>query len=86
MDLEHARRIAKVAGSGSGVVFIAMAPAPPTIVVGASEDSGVDAGAALKSALDAVGGRGGGSPRYAQGAAPDVALLRGIVDGLATTM
>lgn len=85
-DLAQARRIAKVAGSGSGVVFIAMAPAPPTIVVGASEDSRVDAGAALKSALDAVGGRGGGSPRYAQGAAPDAALLRGIVDRLANAM
>ncbi|MEO5826980.1 MAG: DHHA1 domain-containing protein [Gemmatimonadales bacterium] len=85
-DLEQARRIARVAGSGSGVVFIAMASAPPTIVVGASPDSGIDAGAALKSALDAVGGRGGGSPRYAQGAAPDAALLRGLVDRLSNTM
>lgn len=83
-DIELARRMARMAGSGAGVVFIATAPAPPTIVVGASEDSGVDAGLAVKSALEAVGGRGGGSPRYAQGAAPDPALLRGIVDRLAS--
>ncbi|MBA2291698.1 MAG: hypothetical protein H0W15_04495 [Gemmatimonadales bacterium] len=83
-ELGRARRIAKVAGSGSGVVFIAMAPAPPSIVVGASEDSGMDAGSALKAALDAAGGRGGGSPRYAQGAAPDPALMRAVVDRLAS--
>lgn len=83
-DIELARRMARAAGSGAGVVFIATAPAPPTIVVGASEDSGVDAGLAVKSALEAVGGRGGGSPRYAQGAAPDPALLRTIVDRLAS--
>ena len=39
------------------------------VVVGTSEDSGLAAGEALKGALAAVGGRGGGSPRMAQGAA-----------------
>ena len=40
------------------------------IVVGTSEDSGLVAGAVLKAALSAAGGRGGGSPRMAQGAVP----------------
>jgi alanyl-tRNA synthetase len=38
------------------------------VVVGTSEDSGLEAGAVLKAALGAAGGKGGGSPRMAQGA------------------
>ena len=38
------------------------------MIVGASEDSGLTAGDVLKAALAAAGGRGGGSPRMAQGA------------------
>ncbi|MGH7670939.1 MAG: alanyl-tRNA editing protein [Gemmatimonadaceae bacterium] len=38
------------------------------VLVGTSEDSGLVAGEVLKQALAAAGGRGGGSPRMAQGA------------------
>ncbi|HEX8724184.1 MAG TPA: DHHA1 domain-containing protein [Gemmatimonadaceae bacterium] len=38
------------------------------VLVGTSEDSGLAAGAVLQQALSAEGGRGGGSPRMAQGA------------------
>lgn len=41
------------------------------VLVSTSEDSGLDAGKALREALTALGGKGGGSPRLAQGAAPD---------------
>ncbi|MEP7347607.1 MAG: DHHA1 domain-containing protein, partial [Gemmatimonadaceae bacterium] len=41
------------------------------VLVSASDDSGVDAGATLKAVTAAEGGRGGGSPRLAQGAFPD---------------
>ncbi|MGH7342490.1 MAG: DHHA1 domain-containing protein, partial [Candidatus Rokuibacteriota bacterium] len=44
---------------------------PPGVVLAASEDSGVDAAAHLRAALEPVGGRGGGSPRVAQGRLPD---------------
>ena len=37
------------------------------LLVAASEDSGHDAGSILREALTAVGGKGGGSPRLAQG-------------------
>jgi alanyl-tRNA synthetase len=37
------------------------------LVVAASEDSGRDAGKLLKEALAIAGGKGGGSPRLAQG-------------------
>jgi len=41
-----------------------------SLVVACSDDSGTDAGAALRDALATVGGRGGGSSRLAQGSAP----------------
>jgi alanyl-tRNA synthetase len=40
------------------------------VLVATSEDSSLDAGKALREALSAVGGKGGGSPRLAQGSAP----------------
>jgi alanyl-tRNA synthetase len=40
------------------------------LLVASSEDSGLDAGKALREGLNAVGGKGGGSPRLAQGSAP----------------
>jgi alanyl-tRNA synthetase len=43
---------------------------PPMLLVAASADSGMDAGSRLKAALATVGGKGGGSPRFAQGTAP----------------
>lgn len=53
--------------------------APPTIMVGSSADSDCDAGVELKAALAAVGGRGGGSPRLAQGSVADPAALVRVV-------
>jgi alanyl-tRNA synthetase len=63
-------------------LFVGWIADPPAIVVAASLDSGVDAGAALKSALSAVGGRGGGNARLAQGTAPSAAAVEGLVRGL----
>ena len=42
----------------------------PSVVLGSSADSGVDVGALLKAAIAAHGGKGGGSPRLAQGVVP----------------
>lgn len=56
-------------------VFAAVCDGPRAIVLSASPDSGVDAGAWLKARLIAVGGRGGGSPRLAQGSVPTGADL-----------
>lgn len=52
------------------VVFVAATGEPAAILLAASEDSGVDAGKTLRSVLQEVGGRGGGSPRLAQGSLP----------------
>jgi alanyl-tRNA synthetase len=40
------------------------------VLIAASEDSGVDAARLIRDSLGAVGGKGGGSPRLAQGTAP----------------
>jgi len=45
------------------------------VLMAAAEDTGIDAGQRLRAALQAVGGRGGGSPRLAQGAVPDPSQL-----------
>lgn len=74
-DIDHARALGQAAGTFSKVVFIATVAAPPAIVAAASEDSSVNIGAVLKTSLAANGGRGGGSPRLAQGTVADAATL-----------
>ena len=73
------RAMAQAAGAMERLLFIATDTPPPSVYVGASADSGIDAGAALKAALSAVGGRGGGSARVAQGTAPDPSRLRDVI-------
>lgn len=63
---------------GSCAVLVTHA-ASGGVLLAASADSGVEAGPALKAALQAVGGRGGGSPRVAQGAVSDAAALEALV-------
>ena len=53
--------------------------APPALLLAASEDSGLDAARTLRDALAAAGGRGGGSPRLAQGSVPDADRLESVV-------
>lgn len=64
-------------------VFVGTTANPPAIVYAASEDSGVNAGTALKAALAPHNGRGGGSPRMAQGTVSDGAALEAVVRALA---
>ncbi len=72
------RALGQAATQLAGTVFLATSDAPPTILLATSADSGVDAGAVLKAALSAAGGRGGGSPRLAQGTVPDAAALAAV--------
>jgi len=60
-------------------VFVATLKDPPSALVAASADSGVDAGKLLKAALTESGGRGGGNGRIAQGSVPNAASLDALV-------
>lgn len=66
---------------GSCVVLVTNTPTGG-VLLAASADSGVDAGQALRPALQAAGGRGGGSPRVAQGAVASPSALPALIAAL----
>ncbi len=68
--VERLRGLAEAVAALPRAVFIGVVSSPPAIVVAASEDSGRDAAAMLKHVLAPAGGRGGGTPRLAQGTLP----------------
>lgn len=70
--MDELRTLALALASMPKVVALGRVALPPSVLVASSDDSGVDAGRALKDALSLVGGRGGGSPRVAQGSVPDM--------------
>ena len=74
-NLEDLRAVAQNFTAQAKSIFIATLKDPPSVLLAASADSGVDAGKLLKAALTEAGGRGGGNARIAQGSVPDAALL-----------
>ncbi len=74
-SLEDLRAIAQSVTAQSKALFLATLAKPPSILLAASEDAGVDAGKVLKAALAEVGGRGGGTARAAQGSVASASLL-----------
>lgn len=85
-SMDDLKALAQAAFSLSKVVVVGALASPPSVLLASSEDSGVDAGKILKERLTAAGGRGGGSPRLAQGSVPDAAALESVVAGLVTTI
>jgi alanyl-tRNA synthetase len=51
-------------------VYLAVSISPPAVLLAASSDTGLACGTMLREALQAVGGRGGGTAQLAQGSAP----------------
>ena len=74
------------AACGGGAIFAALCAEPPTILLCVSPDAPIKAGAALKPALEAAGGRGGGSPVMAQGSVPAAAALEQVWASLAASI
>jgi alanyl-tRNA synthetase len=60
-------------------VFAAVCRKPPSLLFTASADSGINAGALVKAALEKHGGRGGGSQKMAQGTVPRESDLEAIL-------
>ena len=63
------RAMAQAVAPLERAIWVAIGGSPAAIYLATSTDSGIDAGATLKPALAAVGGRGGGSAQLAQGTA-----------------
>lgn len=73
--VEELRALAHAFTAHPRAVLVATLAAPPTLLLAASDDAGIDAGAMLRQALAEVGGRGGGNARIAQGTAPSAGAL-----------
>src|ERR1035437_8227559 len=78
-NLEDLRAVAQNFTAQTRSVYVATLKDPPSVLLAASADSGVDAGKLLKAALTEAGGRGGGNARIAQGSVPDAAWLDALV-------
>jgi alanyl-tRNA synthetase len=79
---EELRALAQGFTAQPKAVFAAAIEDPPAVLFAVSEDSGLHAGEALKTALARCGGRGGGSARIAQGSVPSRDLLDTLLAGL----
>ena len=85
-SIDELRTFAQAALSLPKAVVVGALNSPPSLFVAASEDSGVDAGKLIKEQLAAVGGRGGGSPRIAQGSVPDASRVDGALSSLLNSL
>lgn len=84
--VESLRGLAQAITQLPNVVLIATLDAPPTLLLGSSPDSGVDAGHVLKQVVAEFGGRGGGSARLAQGTVPDPLQMETALARLASSV
>ncbi len=80
--VDELRALAQSLATLPRVVLVAVVEDPATVLLATSEDSGIDAGATLRQALSAAGGRGGGSPRVAQGSVPGREALEQVLRAL----
>ncbi len=79
---EDVRAEAQAFTGGGKSVFLAIGEEPPSLLLAASPDSGINAGTLLKQSLAAAGGRGGGSAGMAQGSVPSKAALDATMQAL----
>jgi len=76
------RTLAQAFVAGGKAIFLAVSKDPPSVLLASSADSGVNAGAQVKSAVTAAGGRGGGNSSLAQGSVPDAEGLDAVVKAI----
>ena len=81
---DSARSLALAFAPLPRALFIAASHDPPSVMIATSADSGLEAGKLLKPLLERVSGRGGGSPRLAQGSAPSAEAVEQVVEWLAS--
>ena len=83
--LDELRGLALAFAGFPRAVFIGATEAPPSVLLSAAPDSGIDAGSVLKETVSNAGGRGGGSSTMAQGVLPDRAQLDHVLSVLEGT-
>jgi len=76
---EELRAEAQSFTAGGQAVFLALAEDPPSVLLAASKDSGINAGEVLKAALAEAGGRGGGNQTVAQGSLPGAESMERLI-------
>ena len=81
-SMDELRAIGQPMAELERVILVGTVDEPPSLLLATSADSAVDAGKTLRTALGAVGGRGGGSPRVAQGTVATVEELERVAGGL----
>jgi alanyl-tRNA synthetase len=81
-SIDELRTFAQAVLSLPKAAVVGALNAPPSLFVATTEDSGLDAGKLIKEQLSAVGGRGGGSPRIAQGSVPNTLAVEAALTSL----
>jgi alanyl-tRNA synthetase len=74
-SMDELRNLAQAVVALPRALLVGTLADPPSLLFAAAEDTGIDAGRTLREAVTKLGGRGGGSPRIAQGSVPDAARL-----------
>jgi alanyl-tRNA synthetase len=83
--LDELRGLALAFAGFPRAVFIGAIDAPPSVLLSAAPDSGIDAASVLKETVSIAGGRGGGSSTMAQGVLPGKAQLEHVLSVLEGT-
>ena len=81
-SMDELRALAQGLATLPGAALIGSVDEPAGVLLAVSEDTGVDAGRVLREAVTSAGGRGGGSPRVAQGTVPNRARLDDVVTAI----
>jgi alanyl-tRNA synthetase len=83
--MDELRTLAQAVVALPQVLLVGAVAEPPSLMVASSEDAGLDAGKTLRDVVTRLGGRGGGSPRIAQGTVPDAGRLAEAVASILAT-
>ena len=73
--MDELRTLAQAVVALPQAVLVGTIADPPSLLVATAEDTRIDAAKTLREAVTKLGGRGGGSPRIAQGSVPDPGRL-----------
>ena len=68
--LDDLKPLAQAVAAIPGAILLAASSDPAVVLLATGEETAVDAGATLRAGVTAAGGRGGGTPRLAQGSLP----------------